>query len=192
MNNNLLRKYIKVVVAESNQYISPKKDYTFKELYFFYKYLQDKNNAKSVVSFAFKIAGKTFVEDALSIMAKKVGTSVNNLSNETIGEVIEKVFKEKLNINMSDTFNETISKLYGINDYVGLKGITIPDGASNMIDDKIEFEFIKGHLLDRLEYQANQNPDKIVPINYVWEELQNYTQWINKKTKGFFPDKDWK
>jgi len=190
MNNELLKKYIKTILAENSQYLAPKKDYTFKDLYNFFKYLKDKNNAKLVISFALKVAGKSFVEDALSVMAKKIGTNVNNLSNEAIGEVLENVFKEKLNINTTDKFNETITKLYGINDYAGLKGITIPDGASNMIADKIEFEFIKNYLLSRLEYQANQNPDEIVPIDYVWEELQNYTSWVNKKTKGFFPDKD--
>lgn len=196
-----LKKYIKLLIEEQNLEkekstlknnntedkvdLGKETEFTYEELYNFFNYLSGKKTAKNLIGFSAKVLGGSAIEGILGKIASETGETIKKIiDNEVASETLETYIFNKLGLPKSITPTKLIEKFYGINDAKGLKGISIPDSVSNLIDDKIENEFIRKYALQWLKSEFESNPNKKVKSKEVLNQLNNYIEKYNKKTKG--------
>ena len=135
---------------------------------------------KAAISFASHFAGAQAIGSALDAV---------NISHEKITDdvvdaaagALEKVFGFKLT---SFSPTKILAKMYGVNEKKGFELIQVPPEISNLIDDKIEEDFIS-HLYKEILKKDNNEE---IPDDFVLITLKNFTN-NNKKTKGHFVSK---
>ena len=186
----LLKEYIKLLVEEKEEeYVEVSnvntKEFTYKELYDFLKFLSGKRTAKNIIGFGAKIIGGSAIEGILGNIAKEAGEKISSIiDNEVTAETLETTLFKKLGLPKNISPTKALAKFYGVNDEEGLKGIAIPNNVSNLIDDNVEAVFIK-NLAKELEVKAKSNPDEVVNSDFVMEKLKEFTLGY-EKTKGYF------
>jgi len=135
---------------------------------------------KLAISFASHFAGAQVIGSALDA----VNISHDKITDDTVDAVagaLEKVFGFKMT---SFSPTKILAKMYGINDKKGFELIQIPSEVSNLIDDKIEANFIS-HLYKVILKKDNNEE---IPDDFVLNTLKVFTK-ENKKTKGHFVSK---
>tara|TARA_B100000035_G_scaffold195872_1_gene167305 strand:- start:423 stop:1013 length:591 start_codon:yes stop_codon:yes gene_type:complete len=135
---------------------------------------------KFAISFASHFAGAQAIGSALDA----ANISHDKISDDTVDAVagaLEKVFGFKLT---SFSPTKILAKMYGVNDKKGFELIQIPSEVSNLIDDKIETNFIS-HLYKEILKKDNNEE---IPDDFVLNTLKEFTK-KNKKTKGHFVSK---
>lgn len=187
----LLKEYISLLVEkeEKEEYAEVSstntKEFTYKELYDFLKFLSGKRTARNLIGFGAKIMGGSVIEGILGNIAKEVGEKISSIiDNEITAETLETTLFKKLGLPKDISPAKAIAKFYGVNDKEGLKGIAVPNNVSNLIDDNVEAAFIK-NLIKELEVKAKSNPEEKVNSDFVMEKLKEFTLNYNK-TKGAF------
>jgi hypothetical protein len=182
----LLKEYVKdYLITENNGlgYVQiPNKGYTYKELYDFLSFVKDGRKIKGALKFATSVLGSAGVESVLNLSTD----ALSKLSEESAGEAMSKFFKY---LKIPDTKKplKVLAKFYGVNDLNGLKGISIPNNVSNLIDDKIEELFIK-HLVKLLEIKSKKSPDEKVDNDFVMSQLKDFTSNHSTTSGAYISD----
>lgn len=182
MNDILLEKYIreKIYLVKEETERSQEGSYSYKELYDFFSYIKSGKNAKKALRFCVSILGSSAAENVLELGSNALA----KVGEETAGEAISS-FLKYLKIPDVKSPIKILAKFYGVNDEKGLKGIAIPDNVSNLIDDKVEEEFISNLLKDLAE-KVKSNPNEKVSNTFVLEKLEEFTDIKYSKTKGSY------
>jgi len=192
---HILKEYIRLAITESKD-LEPEERYTYEDLLGLFKYLRGKRRAKFLINFSIKVLGGSVIEDILGKAAGELGIKAGKLTgaklasvldSEITSELIEKklfgFLKDKLNISGKDlTPARILGKFYGVNEKPGLKGLSIPDVVSNLIDDDFEGEFIV-HLIDLIEKLPNKK--LYVTSNWVLSQLLEFAN-SRTETRGAF------
>ena len=173
----LLKEYVKLLVEQSeDENVEVSKNYTYKELYDFLRFVKHGKNAKKALGFVASVTGGAGLEGLMNM---------SSVTEETASKVLDK-FLSKLNLPKGNPLL-VLKKFYGINDAQGLKNFYIPNGMSNLIDDEVENRFL-ANLLPDLKLKAESNPEETVDADFVKNKLIAYTRDRDKKTKGYYPE----
>lgn len=110
-----------------------------------------------------------------------IGSALESELAEVASDEVLKKLKDKgfdLQKYMSKP-GELLLKLYGLNDEEGLKKLELPDNVSNLVDDKIEKDFVNW-LLGEIN---NENENSVIEDNWVLKKFREYTLKVNPKTQ---------
>lgn len=133
-------------------------------------------------------AKKKLNKKRLGYVAKFLGKVVTGgiLPDDIVQSGTESVLdylKDKKGIDLNKfTPMKLLAKFYGIDDAKGLDAIELPDGVSNIVDNKLEEKFLY-YLIDTIE---KENDSDIVSPDWTLDQFKKFTKNHNEKTKGYF------
>lgn len=180
---NSLKTYIRLVLEEDESNTQKSKDVTFGDLKKLLRMMKTEKITKSGLKAIAGMTGKDAVLTALDALDTFSNTKAKEKLKKVAGPVI-KNFKDRFKLGGDKNPEKVLAKMWGLNDLEGAKNLSIPNELSNLVDDKIEGEFII-HLLDLIE---NESDDKVLQQGWVLSKFKEFTK-SNDKTSGAFADK---
>ena len=201
MKVNVLRNYIResiLILKEENEDIeaeesdseselNSQRGPTFGDLQSILGLVKKANWTKAGLKAATRFASAYVGNDIISKIFPKGTDSFNEAIVETgvdyLSMFVSKAIGKKFDIKSAASPEKFLAKIYGINDNPGLAKIEVPNEISELIDDKVEASF----MISLYKTIAEEAPNKVIPNDYVLDELKKYTSQEHNKTKGAAP-----